>query len=126
MSTTTVCSQSTGVAAALEEWDSHPARRRRVLRVSATAFIAGLSALFLGDRANAADCQSSPCCSLAKCEECSYGESKDRYTCPSGYNRRTWSCVSGSNRYYCGECATGTDCWSGPFACSIWFGPSPA
>ncbi|MEU5108141.1 MULTISPECIES: hypothetical protein [unclassified Streptomyces] len=126
MSTTTECVESTGVVTELEELSNQPARRRRLLRDSSTAFVAGLAALFMGDRANAADCQNSPCCSLAKCNQCSYSVNKERYTCPSGYNRRTWSCVKGSNRYYCGECAKGSDCWSGPFACSIWFGPDPA
>lgn len=125
MSTTTVCAESTGVMTELEELNSRPARRRRVLRTSSTALVAGLATLFLGGKA-VADCQGSPCCSLAKCNMCSYQVNKDRYTCPSGYNRRTWSCVTGSNRYYCGECASGSTCYDGPFACSIWFGPDPA
>ncbi|MGW5679454.1 hypothetical protein ACWEV4_30985 [Streptomyces sp. NPDC003860] len=125
MSTTTVCAKSTGVMTELEELSSQPTRRRRVLRTSSTAFVAGLATLFLGGKA-VADCQNSPCCALAKCNMCSYAVNKDRYTCPSGYNRRTWSCVKGSSRFYCGECAKGATCYDGPFACSIWFGPDPA
>ncbi|WP_331771900.1 hypothetical protein OG948_50930 (plasmid) [Embleya sp. NBC_00888] len=86
----------------------------------ASAFIAGLATLINATPA-AADCQGSPCCSLASCTMCNYRVAHDRFYCPTGYNRTVWSCVSGSSMFWCGECSGGTSCWNGPFACSIWF-----
>lgn len=93
--------------------------RRRVVGLSA-AFVAGLATLFYAEPA-AAMCDGPSCCGLAKCTQCSYQVEKRRYTCPSGYNRTLWSCVKGGTTYFCGECSKGTNCYAGPFACSIWF-----
>lgn len=63
------------------------------------------------------------CCHLA-CpdKECSYthGDKSD-FTCPEGYHKTLWTCFEGTKQIACGECATGATCWSGPWACSIWY-----
>lgn len=116
MSTTLECVTPTGTASVVER----PTGRRFAVLGAATAVIAGLATVLKASPA-VADCQGSPCCSLAKCNQCHYAVSKDRYTCPSGYRRSYWTCVSGSRTYGCGECTTGSNCWTGPFACSIWY-----
>jgi hypothetical protein len=96
--------------------------RRFALLASTSAIIAGLATLIDGKAASAADCQNSPCCSLARCNLCFYKVAHDRYECPSGYFRVMWTCVSGGVTWGCGECSTNaSSCWSGSFACSIWF-----
>lgn len=71
---------------------------------------------------------SSPCCTLAtntKCSSsCSGGcSSCSNFHCPSGYKRQLWFCVVGSRPIGCGECCKKPvhGCYSGPFACSIWW-----
>lgn len=95
--------------------------RRYALMTVGSAFVAGLATL-LNAKPAAADCQGSPCCSLASCTICYYEVSKDRWKCPPGYYRTYWTCVSGSGiTFGCGECSAGPSCWTGPFACSVWF-----
>lgn len=100
-----------------ERWD-------RVIGVG-SAVIAGLSTLLMqSSQASATHgCLSQPdCCSLATCIWCPYTVSPDRFYCNTG-TRYTWSCVdAGTGQLaWCGECAGGADCWSGPFSCSAWF-----
>ena len=95
--------------------------RRFAVLASASAFIAGLATLVNATPA-AADCLGSPCCSLATCTWCNYAVNRDRFTCSSGWTRRTWSCTTaGGSIFWCGECAKGASCWNGPWNCSIWF-----
>jgi hypothetical protein len=104
--------------------DAAPARtgRRFAILGATSALIAGLATLLDPKTASAADCQGSPCCHLARCNLCYYQVSHDRYTCPSGYYRVMWTCVSGGVTWGCGECSTNSSsCWSGTFACSIYF-----
>lgn len=94
--------------------------RRYALLGAASAFIAGLSSLTSTGTAYA-DCQGSPCCSLALCTQCYYQVNKNRYTCPAGYHKTYWTCTSSSGTWYCGECTKGANCYQGPYACSIWY-----
>lgn len=79
------------------------------------------------------------CCGLMYPEqECPYVGDKKQFKCPPGYYKTAWTCVEGTRTIYCGECAPDGvskdeqrkaernkedygDCWSGPFACSIWY-----
>jgi len=59
------------------------------------------------------------CCNLAFphgpfCTSCGYA----CWNCPSGYHAHVWYCCYGGRLCGCGECNTGTDCWSGSFKCS--------
>ena len=83
------------------------------------ALLAGAAALW--PDAVRADCLGSPCCSLASCTQCSYSGLKCNYSCPGGYSPHLWYCYYGSSLVACGECNTGSDCWGGSFACSIWW-----
>lgn len=96
--------------------------RRQVLRGGAVGIIGGLATMVLS-RPAAASCATdgSPCCHLGSCTLCNYSVSRDRYTCPSGYTRTYWSCPSGGVVFICGECSSGSTCYSGPFACSTWY-----
>jgi hypothetical protein len=95
--------------------------RRFALLAAGSAVIAGLATL-LDAKPAAADCQGSPCCSLARCNLCDYKVAHDRYTCPAGYYRVIWTCVSSGITWGCGECSTSSSsCWQGSFACSIYF-----
>ncbi|GAB3938986.1 hypothetical protein [Micromonospora vulcania] len=100
--------------------DRRPSRRFALMG-AASAVVAGLATVLKASPA-VADCLGSPCCSLASCTRCHYAVEPDRYTCPSGYYRTFWTCTSGGRTYGCGECSKSkTSCWSGPFACSIWY-----
>jgi hypothetical protein len=92
--------------------------RRSVFGIG-TSVIAALAALSSPISASA-DCQNSPCCCLASCTRCSLNPCGGWY-CPSGYNATCWNCTSGGKWYVCGECSQGSDCYHGPWACSIWF-----
>jgi hypothetical protein len=63
------------------------------------------------------------CCFLATRTECPYSGQKSNYTCPSGYAKQHWVCTEGSRMVGCGECVKNpsTNCWTGPFHCSIWW-----
>lgn len=80
--------------------------------------VAGLTAAAAPARA---DCLGSPCCSLASCTQCRYSGRKCNYTCPSGYSKRVWYCHAAARIIGCGECAKGSNCDLGPWACSIWW-----
>lgn len=43
------------------------------------------------------------------------------FSCPSGYHKRYWSCHTEHFYYTCWECAKGSDCFSGPWACSNYY-----
>ncbi|GAA3956310.1 hypothetical protein Aau02nite_78540 [Amorphoplanes auranticolor] len=116
MSDTLECVVSSNTASAAER----PTRRRFAVLGAASAVVAGLATVLKASPA-VADCQGSPCCSLALCKQCSYAVSKDRFTCPTDYKRTYWTCTSGSRTYGCGECTTGANCWNGTFYCSIWY-----
>lgn len=116
MSDTLECVTSANTASLVEA----PGRRRFAILGAASAIVAGLATVLKASPA-VADCQGSPCCSLASCTICNYAVAKDRYTCPSGYKRTYWTCTTGGRTYGCGECSKGTSCWTGPFACSVWY-----
>ncbi len=100
---------------------AHRTGRRFAVLTLGSAVIAGLATL-LNAKPAAADCQGSPCCSLARCNLCDYQVSHDRYTCPSGYYRVLWTCTSAGITWGCGECSTSSSsCYSGSYACSIYF-----
>jgi hypothetical protein len=79
------------------------------------------------------------CCSLAvEDQECPWVGHKRNFKCPVGYYKSAWACTEGTRTVYCGECVPGGvsdkekkekedkredygDCYSGPFACSIWY-----
>jgi hypothetical protein len=63
------------------------------------------------------------CCSLALPHTpCSFPSGQPQnFTCPPGYNRQWWNCCEGTRLVACAECAKGSACWEGPFACSIWW-----
>jgi hypothetical protein len=63
------------------------------------------------------------CCVLARPDnECYWIGSKSNFSCPSGYYRQWWYCCEGSQQIACAECTTNPNtCWSGTFACSIWW-----
>ena len=62
------------------------------------------------------------CCFLA-CPntECQYEGNKSNYSCPGGFQKQYWFCCEGTTQIGCGECATGSSCGAGPWACSIWW-----
>jgi len=88
-----------------------------------TAIIAGLAILLSPRSASASHGMPSPCCDLATNTLCDYQVSRDRYNCPSGYNRTLWTCTEpGTGRLvWCGECSSGSTCYNGPWYCSTWF-----
>ena len=62
------------------------------------------------------------CCALARdnrCAGCTNGSSSFR--CPSGYHKKYWVCCENDGLYGCGECASGSNCFIGPWACSCGF-----
>jgi hypothetical protein len=79
------------------------------------------------------------CCSLEYLDqECPYEGDKRNFRCPPGYYKSAWTCTEGTRTVYCGECTPDGvskekqkeaevkkenygDCWSGPWACSIWY-----
>ncbi|MFI6496710.1 hypothetical protein [Nonomuraea typhae] len=94
--------------------------RRKGMYAAATALIGGLATL-LDSKAAHADPLGSPCCELATGRWCPYTTGRDRWYCTTG-NRTYWTCRTSSGRtVFCGECADGGDCYSGPFYCSIWY-----
>lgn len=107
---------------AAEEMD--PTRRRGLFAV-AGAVVAGLTVLVQNTPARAVPgCLGEPaCCGLATCLWCNYAVSRNRFNCSEhpGFNRTTWSCSQDGRLAWCGECAAGSTCRQGPFACSIWF-----
>lgn len=120
--TVQVRTDMSGKTPAADRTDSDTDGGRRRLLIAGTAVIAGLATLLRPEPA-AADCLGSPCCTLATCTLCDYNVARDRYNCPTGYNRTLWTCVESGTGYtvWCGECSTGTDCYSGPWLCSTWF-----
>ena len=63
------------------------------------------------------------CCHLARPDkECNWSLAKSNYSCPQGFYKQSWYCCEGTQQVGCGECTTNQDtCWSGDFACSIWW-----
>ncbi len=93
--------------------------RRGFFRVG-SAFIAAVATLSSAKSASA-DCQGSPCCNLASCTQCSpSGGCGGGWYCPPGYTQTYWTCTRGGTTCTCGECSAGSNCFSGPWACSIY------
>lgn len=63
------------------------------------------------------------CCHLALPDkECPYSGDRSNYYCREGWYRQWWFCCEGTQQVGCGECTRSTsNCWSGPFDCSIWW-----
>lgn len=62
------------------------------------------------------------CCTLAVPEkECHYSGHKSDFTCPDGFQKQYWPCCEGTRLVGCGECASGSSCFYGPWECSIWW-----
>ena len=63
------------------------------------------------------------CCTLATPVECSYTGHKRNYTCPEGFVKLSWPCMEGTRQVGCGECskAPASNCFQGPWLCSIWW-----
>jgi hypothetical protein len=93
--------------------------RRSIFGIG-TAVVAGLATVLARPTEAHADCQGSPCCFLASCTRCRRNP-RGGWFCPRGFNARFWTCVSGRRRVICGECARGSNCFQGPWACSIWY-----
>ena len=100
---------------------TEPFTRRSFLGIG-SAFIAAIAVLSTPKSA-LADPQNSPCCCLAKANRCSTNPCGG-WNCPSGYNATCWNCSAGGHWYVCGECSQGSDCYTGEYYCSIWFGQS--
>lgn len=86
------------------------------------AMVGGLAAVLASATPAAADCQGSPCCSLASCNKCS---GSCHWTCPSGYYRKFWWCAAGARFIGCGECQNVNDACeptrSTRWSCSVWW-----
>jgi hypothetical protein len=63
------------------------------------------------------------CCQLARPDnECPHDpKNPSGYTCPSGEYATSWTCCTGNQMVGCGECSGGTNCYAGPWSCSIWW-----
>ena len=96
--------------------DSGPQRpwlsRRAALLGAGSAFVAALATL-ASSKEVLADCQGSPCCSLASCTRCTVQQCSGWF-CPVGYHQTCWNCRSGGSWYMCGECSAGSTCYQGP------------
>ncbi|SRR6266496_6704 len=59
------------------------------------------------------------CCHLATSRPCGGSwNNNGNFSCPSGYTKHYWSCCCGYFIYHCWECNTGSNCFTGSFACS--------
>ena len=60
------------------------------------------------------------CCNLAHPNGPWCGGTKGTcsFSCPSGYHKVYWSCTYSRSVFSCYECAAGSTCYSGPWACS--------
>lgn len=99
-------------------------RRSLGLLAAASALISGLASACGIIRLADCDLGGPDCCHLATCRECAWQGSKDQYTCPTGYHQTYWTCIDqNGTSWVCGECAweTSTNCFQGPFRCSIWY-----
>lgn len=122
---------STGGVACLDEVEPGVGLAARMSRRRGLGLLAGASALISGLASacgviKLAECDlgGPSCCSLAMCRECSWQGSKDQYTCPDGWHQTYWTCIDENGAsWVCGECAwaTSTNCFEGPFYCSIWY-----
>lgn len=63
------------------------------------------------------------CCNVAHPNGpfCGGRKNIENFTCPSGYHKRAWYCHTAHFYYTCLECAAGSNCYSGPFACSNYY-----
>jgi hypothetical protein len=100
--------------------------RRRIL----TRFVGASAGLFAGLAARGtptALAGNYACCNLAFphgpfCPSCGTG----CWTCPPGYHAHAWYCCYAGSLWGCGECNTGSDCWTGSFTCSrAWRSSAP-
>jgi hypothetical protein len=99
-----------------------PTRRRGAMGMLAKGgmlIVGGLAGILGTATPAAADCQGSPCCSLASCTKCS---GSCHYTCPSGWRRAYWGCMAGTRVIFCGECVKGgSGCSGSSYYCSVWW-----
>lgn len=107
-------------------WAGRITRRRGLafLGATATALVSGLTTACNIIKPAPCDLGGPACCSLATCIECDWEGSKDQYTCPEGWYPTYWTCIDANNQsWVCGECswAQSTNCFQGPFRCSIWY-----
>lgn len=122
---------SSGGVACLDEVDPGVGLATRISRRRGIGLLAGASALISGLASACGFIKLAPCslpapscCHLATCVECDWEGSKDQYTCLEGWHQTYWTCIDENGAsWVCGECAgsTSTNCFEGPFRCSIWY-----
>lgn len=99
--------------------------RRKFLR-RATGLGAGVVATIAATWADAPSAFAAPgCCDLAHPNGPWCGgapENDGNFSCPHGYTKHAWYCNIGQMFYYsCWECAKGSNCYAGPWACSNYY-----
>ncbi len=94
-------------------------RRRFLSRLSGLGAAAvGAIAVTFADTPSAS-AVSAGCCALATSTPCGGHWNNDgNFSCPSGYTKHYWPCCCGYFIYHCWECAKGSNCDAGPWACS--------
>lgn len=122
---------STSGVACLDDVDPGVGLAARISRRRGLGLLAGASALISGLASacgiiKLVPCTLNPpsCCHLATCIECDWEGSKDQYTCLEGWHQTYWTCIDeNGSSWVCGECAwmSSTNCFEGPFRCSIWY-----
>lgn len=98
--------------------------RRFALGTLGMALVGSVADLYASAQPAAAGV-SSPCCGLysntpckmncAGCTRCS------NFQCPSGTHLEAWYCTFGTHTVGCGECTSGSDCYSQTIKCSNWW-----
>jgi hypothetical protein len=123
---------NTGGVDCLDEVDPGVGLATRLSRRRGLGLLAGASALISGLASACGFIQlveectlgGPSCCHLATCRECAWEGTKDQYTCRDGWHQTYWTCIDENGAsWVCGECAweTSTNCFEGPFNCSIWY-----
>jgi len=123
---------STGGVVCLDEAEPGLGLAARISRRRGIGLLAGASALISGLASACGllippgECElpAPSCCHLATCRECDWEGSKDQYTCAEGWHQTYWTCIDENGAsWVCGECAwaSSTNCFQGPFRCSIWY-----
>ena len=101
--------------------------RRRglgILGAGASALVSGLASACGVIKLAPCELPAPSCCHLATCIECDWVGTKDQYTCIDGWHQTYWTCIDENGAsWVCGECAwaSSTNCFQGPFRCSIWY-----
>lgn len=99
--------------------DSDEGRRSvlaRAGRLAAAGMAGAVAALVARPTQAQAGTYTYYCCHLAKAPSSSC-PTQCHYQTPT-YHLNGWYCFQGTTRWYCGECTTGSDCYSGIFLCS--------